>query len=169
MKRVYAHCLAIFYALKRKSKLVFWGPGPEKREKAPQSRLFAPKRTFGPEVAFLRKSAFRGQKSIFGDSGGISLNLSKELLLFRAFSGFGRFRDAKIQFLWKRLRFTWFSSKSDFMSFYNFSRRVMKNVLLKWVPSIFMKWVKLGGIRTFQSQTALLAAGAPKIPKERWI
>ena len=55
-------------------------------------------RTFGPKVAFLRKSAFWGQKSILGDSGGISTNLSKEFLLFRAFSGFGRFRDAKFQF-----------------------------------------------------------------------
>ena len=70
-----------------------------KVRKAPQSRLCAPKRTFGPEVASLRESAFRGQKSISGDSGGISPNLSKELLLFRAFSGFGRFRDAEIKIL----------------------------------------------------------------------
>ena len=104
-KRSASSNLATFYALKRKSELVFWGPGPEKCEKAPKSCLFAPKRTFGPEVAFLRKSAFRGPKLILGDSGGIPPNLSKELLLFRAFSGFGRFRDAKITFSWKFSRF----------------------------------------------------------------
>ena len=108
---------------------MFWGPGPEKCEKAQKGCIFAPKHTFHPEVAFLRKSTFRSQKSILGDSGGISPNLSKEFLLFRVFPGFGRFRDAKIIFYENASVFTWFSWKNDFSWFYNFSRRVMENTL----------------------------------------
>ena len=48
-------CLAIFYALKHKSEFVFWGPGPEKCEKASQSHFFTPKRTFCSKVIFCKK------------------------------------------------------------------------------------------------------------------
>ncbi len=84
---------------------MFWGPGAEKCEKAPRSRLFAPKRTFRAKVAFGWKSAFWAQKAIFGDSGGISPNLEWEFIWFGAFCGFWVFRDAEIDFSWKILHF----------------------------------------------------------------
>ena len=83
---------------------MFWAPGAEKCEKAPQSRLFAPKRTFRAKVAFGRKSAFRAQKGILGDSGGISIYLTVYFIRVRAFCGFWDFRDAEMEFMWKYSR-----------------------------------------------------------------
>ena len=78
--------------------LCFEAPGRKSAKKAPKVTFSRQSVLFAPNSFFLQKGDFGAQKSILGDSGGISPNLSKELLLFRAFSGFGRFRDAKITF-----------------------------------------------------------------------